>query len=70
MKRFTEESNAHDRVIMNKIIALQMAQKSNYIPKGKLFLKKQSEEDRSSSSQIPYTLAPTNAVEPDSSSKV
>jgi len=67
MEMFTEEANARDRVIMNKITALEKAQKSSYIPKGRPFPKKQSEEDRSSSSQIPNTLAPDNAVEPDSS---
>ena len=67
MEKLTEEANARDRVIMNKINALERAQKSSYIPKGKPFPKKQSEEVRSNSSQIPNTLAPTNVIELDSS---
>lgn len=54
---------------MNKITALEKAQKSSYIPKGKPFPKKLNEEDKPSSSQVPNTLAPTNAVEQDSSSE-
>jgi len=68
MEKFTKEANARDRVIMNKITALQRAQ-TNYIPKGKPFPTKQSEEDRLSSSQFPNTFATTNVVEPDSSSE-
>ena len=52
---------------MNKITALEKAQKSNYISKGKPFPRKQSEEDKPSSSHVPNTLAPTNAVDQNSS---
>jgi len=69
MENFTEEANARDKVIMNKIIALERAQKSSYIPKANLFPKNKSKEDRPRSSQIPNTLARTNVVELDSSSE-
>lgn len=52
---------------MNKIIALERAKKSSYIPKGEPFTKKKNEEDKPSSFQVPNTLAPPNAVEQDSS---
>lgn len=39
MERFTEEANTRDMVIMNKIVALEKAQKSSYIPKGRPFPK-------------------------------
>lgn len=69
MENFTKEANVHDRVIMDEIIALERAQKSSYISKGKPFPKKQSEEVRPNSSKFPNTLAPTNVVEPNSSSE-
>lgn len=50
MERLGEEVNSHHRVIMNKITALERAQKSSYIPKRKPFPKKQNEEDKPSSS--------------------
>ena len=52
---------------MNKITALEKAQNSSYISKGKPFPKRKSEEDKPSSSQVRNTLVPSNAVEQDSS---
>lgn len=68
MDRFTKEANARDRVVMNKITNLERAQKPSYIPKGNPFPKNKIEEDRSSSSQIQNTLAPTNVVGKNTSS--
>lgn len=59
--------NSRDRLYVNKLTALERAQKSRYIPKGRPFPKKQNEEDKPRSLQVPNTLAPTNVVEQDSS---
>ena len=53
----------------HKLTALERAQKSSYVPKGKPFPRKKNEQDNPSSSQIPNTLAPTNAKEQHSSSE-
>jgi len=40
MEKISEEVNSRDRLHLNKITALERAQKSSYIPKGKPFPKK------------------------------
>lgn len=69
MDKLNEEMNSRDRIYMNKLTALERAQKSSYIPKGKPLPGRKNEEDKPSSSQVPNTLAPTNAIEQDSSFK-
>jgi len=69
MEKLSEEFHSRDRVVMNKVTALKKAQKSSYIPRAKPFPKKQSDEEKPSSSQVPNNLAPTNAIEQDSSSE-
>jgi len=69
MEKLSEEVNSRNRLYMNKITTLERPQKSSYISKEKPFPKKQNEEVKPSSSQVPNTLAPTNAVEQDSSSE-
>lgn len=60
MEKFTKEANSRDRFIMNKITALERAQKSSYVRKGKPFPKKKNKEDRPNLSQFPNALASTN----------
>lgn len=67
MDKLSEEFHSWDRTVMNKITALEKAQKSNFVPKGKSFPRKQSDEEKPSSSQVSNTLAPTNIVDQDSS---
>lgn len=70
IENLNEEINSRDRLYMNKLVALERAQKSSYNPKRKALCQKAKwRKDKPSSSQVPNNLAPTNAVEQDSSSK-
>ena len=67
MQNLNEEMNSRDRLYMKKLTALERAQKSSYIPKGKHLPRNKNEEDKPSSFKVPNTLTPKDIVEKDSS---